>query len=189
MMKESWRNSVVVERPVEQVYAYLADFPKHVEWSQTLERQELKEQGDANGVGAVWITHERQAFHNDRKPFEPIKRGFRARTLCRVQELVPQKRIAWRSNPVPIGMGVHSEWAFDLEPAGPDRTRLTQSVAFYQPALLIAIMRRLARLTPETSAAQWNASLENIKQVLEGHAQAPETVPSAVPAATSGRPA
>ena len=57
-MDITWQGFVDIAAPVDKVYAYLADFPKHCEWAQTLESMELKKPGDANGVGAVYRTGE-----------------------------------------------------------------------------------------------------------------------------------
>ena len=37
-MDIQWQSSVDIAAPVDKVYTYLADFPKHCGWAQTLER-------------------------------------------------------------------------------------------------------------------------------------------------------
>lgn len=168
-MDEHWTGTVEIAAPPEEVYRYLSDFPRHIEWAQTLERLELLTPGDASGVGATYRTHERQAMQADRKPREPITRGMRAQTVCEVRELVPQRRIAWHAHPKP-GMGVYADLAFDIEPLAEGGTCLAQTVHMHQPAVVAWLTSRLMRATPEKAHAQWDASLRNIKTVLEDDA-------------------
>lgn len=168
-MDEHWTGMVEIDASPEQVYRYLSDFPRHVEWAQTLERLELLTSGDVSGVGATYLTHERQAFQADRKPREPLTRGMRARTVCEVRALVPFRQIAWHAHPKP-GMGVHADLAFEIEPLAEGRTRLAQTVHMHQPSVVAWVTKRLMRATPEKAHAQWEASLRNIKTVLEEHA-------------------
>ena len=74
-MDINWQGSVQINAPVEQVYRYLADFPRHCEWAQTLERMEQIRAGDSTGIGARYLTFERQAMQADRKPYERLTRG------------------------------------------------------------------------------------------------------------------
>jgi uncharacterized membrane protein len=172
-MNVNWTGSIEIETPVERVYAYLADFPRHVEWAQTVEKLELKKQGDANGVGAVYKTYEKQALQVNRQPFGPFPEKKRPDvTLAEVTELVPNRRIAWKSRPSPIGMGIRAEIAFAITPAGGNRTRLTQTIAMHIPWVpLQAFARVQFKLSPEATRrlleAQWQACLTNIKTILE----------------------
>jgi uncharacterized membrane protein len=172
-MDIKWQGSVDISAPVDQVYAYLADFPKHCEWAQTLESMELKKAGDASGVGAVYRTKEKQALQADRPPRGPLPENAGGGTTdCEVTELVPSSRIAWKSHPVPIRMGTHAEMAFDLAPINGDATRLTQSIHFHMPDL---VMKMFAKFQIKDNTeniqtrqkAQWQASLNNIKTIME----------------------
>jgi uncharacterized membrane protein len=172
-MDENWRGTVRVDRPVAEVYRYLADFPKHCEWAQTLDRMERVEPGDARGVGARYLTYERQRFQSDRKPREPLTRGFAGKTMCYVDELVPDRRIAWHAHPVPR-LPVRAECAFELAPAADGRgTVVTQTIRMHQNPLLMRVFGLLMGASPEKAHAQWNASLQNVKTVLESEAPAP----------------
>jgi uncharacterized protein YndB with AHSA1/START domain len=172
-MDVTWKGSVEIDAPVDRVYAHLADFPKHCEWAQTLERMELKKAGSGSGVGAVYRTYEKQAMHADRAPRGPLPaKAFKGTTECEITDLVPGKRIAWRAHPVPVGMGVHAELAFDLAPIDANRTRLTQTISSHQPWLPFQIFARFVfKTNPATmeqkAQAQWQASLDNIKAILE----------------------
>lgn len=169
-MERRWAGSVDIDAPVEEVYRYLADFPRHAEWAQTLERLELLQAGDATGAGARYLSHERQAFQSDRTPRGPIEKGMRAKTICYVTELQPHRRIAWRAHPTPR-QGVSAQLAFDLEPLGDSRTRLTQHIVM-RMAFVWQPLMRLMGATPEKAHAQWQASLCNIKEIIEGDRRA-----------------
>lgn len=183
-MDVNWTGSVEINAPIDRVYTYLAEFPKHCEWAQTLERMEQKRPGDGNGVGAIYRTFERQAMHADRKPNGPFPpKAFKGETECEVTELSPNRRIAWRAHPVPVKMGTRAQLAFDLESLEPDRTRVTQTVALRQPGMLaFAFSKFVFKITTdqmkERASAQWQASLENIKAIMEedgGSAQPSES--------------
>jgi uncharacterized protein YndB with AHSA1/START domain len=177
-MDLNWQGTVDIAAPVERVYGYLADFPKHCEWAQTLERMEVVRPGGPDGMGTVYKSWERQAFQNDRKPKGPFpKNASQGTTECEITEMKPNSRIAWHAHPVPVGMGVHADLAFDLEPDDNGGTRLTQTISMHQPWLVANLMGRFAfKLAPEEMAdkgkAQWQASLENIKTILESPAAA-----------------
>lgn len=183
-MDTNWTGTVMIDAPVERVYAYLADFPKHCEWAQTLERMEQKRPGTAEGVGAVYKTYERQAMHADRTPRGPLPaNAFKGTTECEITELVPNRRIAWRAHPVPVGMGVNARLAFDLQPDPNGGTRLTQTISMHQSWLPVQIFSRLVfKVTPEQmeqkAAAQWQASLNNIKAILEERPREPVPTPA-----------
>src|SRR5881275_1469150 len=101
-MDEQWSGSVTIDAPVERVYSYLADFPKHCEWAQTLESMEQTKPGGANGVGAVYKTSERQGFQSDRAPRGPMPpKAFKGATQAEVTELLANRRIAWKAHPIP----------------------------------------------------------------------------------------
>lgn len=172
-MDAHWQETIEINAPVDRVYAYLADFPKHCEWAQTLERMDMRVPGDASGVGRVYRTTERQAMHADRKPRGPMPaKAFKGMTDCEITELVPGKRIAWRAHPVPVGMGVHARLSFDLAPADDGRTRLTQTVDMHQPWPIFQFFSRVTfKSSPSDmerkASAQWSASLANIKTIME----------------------
>jgi len=174
-MVEDWQGTIHINAPVEQVYRYLADFPRHCEWAQTLDRMEQVHPGNSIGVGARYKTFERQAFQADRKPKTPLTKGMRGTTLCEVRELIPNRRIAWKAHPLPWAMGTQAQLAFELKPAAEGGTTLTQTIHMQIPGLVMAIMGRLAGAGPGKAQAQWEASLQNIKAILEEEAERPPT--------------
>jgi uncharacterized membrane protein len=172
-MDLNWQGSVDINAPVDRVYTYLADFPKHCEWAQTLERMEQKKPGSASGVGAVYRTYERQGLQADRAPRGPLPaKASKGTTECEVTELAPNKRIGWKAHPVPVGLGIHANLGFDLAPNANGGTHLTQTIHMHEPWLMAQLLSRLMfRMKPEQAEAkthaQWQASLDNIKKILE----------------------
>lgn len=166
-MDIQWQESIQIERPVEQVYAYLADFPRHAEWAQTLARLQQKRPGDQNGLGAQYLTFERQAMQADRKPGQILRKGLPVKTLCEVHQLIPNRRIAWHARTVPK-TGLYSECAFEFAPADGGGTQLTQHITFHQPGPLAFLFRLIfGKDVRQKGQAQWAAGLRNIKTILE----------------------
>lgn len=168
-MDITWEGAVTIAAPVERVYAYLADLPRHAEWAQSVQGLAVVKPGDARGVGAIYRTAERQGWQSDRRPREPLSRGVPGDTMCEVTELSPPRRIAWRSwAPVP-GVRHEGAFAFVLDPA-PGGTRLTQTARLGDNWLGDLVSRLVFKTTPAKAYAQWEASLHNIKLILEERA-------------------
>lgn len=166
-----WHGTIQIDVPIEQVYAYLADLPRHAEWAQSVERLDLVRPGDRSGVGAVYRTAERQDWQTDRAPRAALTRGVAGTTMCELVELIPGRRIAWRSwAPVP-GVKHVGRYAFDLAPDGRGGTRLTQSAALEDNWLGDIVSHLIFKTTPEKARAQWQASLGNVKVALEEYAR------------------
>lgn len=171
-MNISWEGSITIDAPVERVYAYLADLPRHAEWAQSVQQLALVRPGDGAGVGAVYRTAERQGWQTDRAPRAPLTEGVAGTTMCEVLELIPGRRVAWRSwAPVP-GVKHEGRYAFALAPAARGGTRLTQSAALEDNWLGDIVSRLVFKTTPARARAQWEASLRNIKLILEERAPA-----------------
>ena len=160
--------TIHIKRPVGEVYAYLSNFPRHIEWAQTLERLEKVREGDSHGVGTQYLTYEKQAFQANRKPYEPIKQriALPAKTMCEVRDLAPNQRIAWHAHMV-SDPKTYADWEIDLASDGNGGTRLTQRVDYrFGPmpgwvGVLLFIEKRAHR--------QFDAGLQNIKLILEGN--------------------
>jgi uncharacterized protein YndB with AHSA1/START domain len=171
-----WQGTVIIAAPVEQVYAYLADFPRHREWAQSVVELEEVHPGDSRGAGRRYRTAERQAWQADRGPRQPLTTGTKGTTMCEVRELTPNRRIAWHAwVPIP-GIKHTGDFAFDLAPADGGGTRLTQTVRLHDTGLAIIVTRLVFKQTPAKARAQWAASLNNIKAILEGDGPEQRTV-------------
>ena len=169
-MNITWQSTIQIDAPVERIYSYLADLPQHAEWAQSVERLELTRAGDSSGVGATYRTAERQGWQTDRAPRAPLTRGVAGTTMCELVELIPNRRIAWRSwAPVPV-VKHEGTYAFELAADGNGGTHLTQSAALEDNLLGAIVSRLVFKTTPEKARAQWEASLQNIKLILEEQA-------------------
>ena len=86
--------------------------------------------------------------------------------MCEVRELLPHRRIAWRSwAPVP-GVRHAGDYAFELA-AVRGGTRLTQTAGLHDNWLGDLVSRLVFKSTPQKAYAQWEGSLRNIKIVME----------------------
>jgi uncharacterized protein YndB with AHSA1/START domain len=171
IMDITWTGTVTIAAPIERVYAYLADFPRHAEWAQTVERLELIQPGNDQGVGARYRTAERQSMQHDRQPFAPIRRGMRVVTICEVRELTPLRRIAWHAHTSPKALGLSADLAFAFAVRTPGETELTQQYCFHQPRLMVGMFKLMyGNDIDQKGYAQWEAGLRNIKLILEAPA-------------------
>ncbi len=167
-MNITWKHTITIAARIEQVYAYLADLPRHAEWAQSVQQLTVKKPGDSNGVGAIYVTAERQGWQADRQPFEPLRSGIPGDTMCQVVALNPHHTISWRSW-VPYPGVVHAgDYSFQLE-ATPNGTQLTQHIHLYDNWIGDLINRHVFKTTEPKAYAQWEASLVNIKAILEKH--------------------
>lgn len=166
-----WQDTIFVESTVEQVFQYLADFSRHSEWAQTLERVEQIDAGGALGVGAQYRALERQAWQTNRGPREPLTVGSQENTLCEVLEVVPPHRIAWRARSLSKVGSVFAEYAFGFAPDPKGGTWLTQTIGFHTNKTADYRFRLAYKAKPEQieqlARAQWEASLHNIKLIME----------------------
>ena len=166
-----WQDTIFVKSSAEQVFRYLADFSRHSEWAQTLERVEQIDAGGPLGVGAQYQELERQAWQTNRGPREPLTTGAQEKTLCEVQEVIPPHRIAWRARSLSKVGSVFAEYAFGFAPDPKGGTWLTQTVSFHTNKTADYRYRLAYKAKPEQieqmARAQWEASLNNIKVIME----------------------
>lgn len=143
-----WETETAIDitAPVETVYQYLADFPRHAEWSTGVE--ELVPVGQ----GPVTVGMELKAT-------EKVPARFTSFTC--ITDLEPGRRIAWESWD---GRTMKVKWAFELSPQN-DRTHLVQRARVEPTSLvgriLLTILRK--RQIPKENAqslAQIKANLE-----------------------------
>lgn len=155
-----WQGTILVAAPCTQLYAYLADFHQHHEWAQTLEHMDQIHDGDASGVGTQFITRERVEFGATGwqrwLPFTST-----SKTRCEVQELVPDRRIAWQAHPVPrVGS---ARLSFDLEPTADGGTTIRQTVEEVYPRPVAFILRTVYNITEDGIRQQLDRSLQTLK--------------------------
>ena len=166
-----WQDTIFVKAPVEQVYRYLADFSRHSEWAQTIERVEQIDAGGPLGVGAQYRAIERQAWQNNRGPREPLTTGSQENTLCQILEMVPPHKIAWSARSLAKVGSIVAEYAFGFAPDPNGGTWLTQTILYHTNRAADYRYRLAYKAKPEQiermACAQWEASLHNIKLIIE----------------------
>ncbi|MGQ0602271.1 MAG: SRPBCC family protein [Anaerolineales bacterium] len=124
--------AITIHAPVEQVYDYLADFPRHPEWVKNVSKiTPLSSQ--AQGVGATFKCEEGtppvtfgQTLRMMRYFIAGLLGGAKPYSVAKITALEPHRRIAWEAG-VPKGEGYFNfaEWEFVLKPHGTG-TQLTQ---------------------------------------------------------------
>ncbi len=164
-----WEGTITIHAPVERVYRYLAELPRHAEWAQSVEGLELLRAGDQSGVGARYRAIERQVWQTDRRPRQPLteKYGKSGDFLCEVREVLPNRRFAWHAwAPFPIVKHL-GDYAFEFSSDGNGGTTLTQRSSLTDNWAGFLVSRLVFKTTPEKARAQWDASLRNIKTIME----------------------
>jgi hypothetical protein len=165
-----WQGEIYVSAPYDLLYSYLADFPRHADWSQTIERVEQVKPGDAAGSGAQFHVFERQGMQSNRMPYQPLTTGQPIESLLDVRELSPSYRIAWGAETLrkPRMLG---EYSFDLTGDGAYATRLLQRITLHTTKPYDMLDKLRNRTDPVILRgqlrAQWEAGLRNIKEVVE----------------------
>jgi len=161
-MSKEWTGSVHVAAPVEQVYAYLADFTRHGEWDEATERVEHL---DGQGVGAKYRAYERLGSLlkvGGKESFLGNQAGVAHRE---VTSLVPHSHIEWHTFPVPK-MGISADCAFALAPDG-DGTMVRQTVRINTPSVVDAMEKVIFRNMDAKQQTQWDQNLRNLKSLVE----------------------
>ena len=144
-----WESEVDVDidAPAADVYRYLADFPRHREWS-SARMSELK----ALMPGAVGVGSEFEAAET--VPAKVV-------TYSRITALEPNRRIAWHSW---FGKQMAADWEFELTENG-GATHLVQRSRWQPGNPGMAVFHRLVRRRRIPIENQH--SLEQIKSALE----------------------
>jgi hypothetical protein len=165
-----WQGEIHINAPYDLVYGYLSDFPRHAEWTQTVERMELTRPGDESGVGARYRTFERQGMQANRAPGQPITAGQPLVTLCEVRELCPCYRIAWHAH-TEQKPTISAELSIDLNTHEQGGTRLVQRIVLSTTKTYDMLDKLRNRTDPVVwkaqMRAQWEAGLRNIKEIME----------------------
>ncbi|MGH2534521.1 MAG: SRPBCC family protein [Thermomicrobiales bacterium] len=147
-----WQSDVSTDiaAPVDEVFSYLADFPRHKEWSRSVTDIAPVATNDPFGVGSEYSAR------------ESVPTKFTSYT--RITAVDPPRHIAWDSADRRM---MRVEWSFELSPRN-SGTHLIQR-SHWQPTNVLgravfAVMRR--RQIPKEN----RQSLERIKAILEERA-------------------
>jgi len=138
--------SLVMHAPPEKIFAYLADFTRHAEWSSNIKEIKLV-RGATATVGAEY------------ESIEDIPRPMT--TFARITELRAPNLIAWQATDKRV---FKTDWRIEIAKQK-DSSQVTQSVTFHPLnffANLILYMFRVPRVEKEN-----RASLERICRRIE----------------------
>jgi uncharacterized membrane protein len=162
-----------IGRPAHAVYAYLADFERHVEWAHTyLSVDPLSER--PLRVGSRLIIHEKQDLRWDKRPRSTIadRPGPEYTTLVEVTALESRQRIRWntrcRGGPLE---SVSGAWEFVLEPVDDAITTVRFRATLLGPREVLSAYGAdlLRRGYPvDILARQVDRAMHNIRTILEG---------------------
>jgi uncharacterized membrane protein len=144
-----WKSEVTIdiEAPAHEVYDYLADFPRHREWS-SARMAELKQLTPGPvGVGSEFVASETV-------PAKVV-------TSSRITALEPGRRIAWHSW---FGKLMAADWEFEVTDQG-GMTHLVQRSRWQPGNVGMEIFHRLVRR--RRIPVENLHSLKRIKAVLE----------------------
>jgi len=164
-MSKQWTGSVWIDAPVEEVFAYLADFTRHPEWDEATKRVEQTESGDAAGVGNEYKAYEALNSVSSFGGRDALLKDQAGLAKRKVTAMVPGQRIAWHSYPLPR-MGVSADCAFTFETEN-GGARLTQSVEINSLPGADAVIGFVFRSLDDKQRAQWNANLNRLKEAAE----------------------
>jgi uncharacterized membrane protein len=111
----SFSNSVTIKRPVEEVFAYLADVPRQTEWSSAVQSIRLEELEPVRQGSRYWQTvkmlgRQAEALFEVSEYEEGRKIGFRS--------LSGAMPIAWSMTLTPVSEGTRIEAKTRGEPGG-----------------------------------------------------------------------
>lgn len=168
---------ITIEAPVEVVYTYLADFTRHPEWVQNLQRVQPVSDGPV-GVGAIFQTQEGpppvpllQKLAMMFFFVSGVVSGAKTYSRAEITALEPNRLIAWQAG-VPKGEGYFNlaRWEFIFEPQG-QATRLTQRFQYLPQNSTAARMVGTAGAAGIAKACA--VSLTRLKTILEQGAAQP----------------
>ncbi|SRR6266545_3501416 len=164
-----------IGRSAEDVYAYLADFGRHVEWAHTYLSIEPPLPGPL-GPGSRLVVHEKQDLRWDKRPFTTIGDRPGATYANRVEVTVvePNARVAWRSlyEGGPLAM-VHGEWELIFEAVDQAITKVRFRAALLEPEPVLQAFGHHLLLDGhplDVLARQVDRAMHNIRTILEGRA-------------------
>ena len=137
--------SVVIKRPIEEVFAFVTDIEKFPQW--TTELVEVKETSDGSvGVGTTFIGVVKLL-------------GRRMENTHEVTEYEPPTKIGVKTTSGPVS--VKSGEIF--EAAGENQTKVT----VHGEAEVGSVFHLAEPIVERMAQRQWEAGLENLKDVLE----------------------
>jgi uncharacterized membrane protein len=137
-------NTIVVDRPLEEVFTSIADYESHTNWQNGLRDAKFTSQG-LTGVGTTF------AFVNEFL-------GRRLEGEGEITEYEPDAKFAWRSKMGPLL--VDGSWTFEPVAHGTRVIRMVESEAGGLMRLALPIMGFMLRRQGDQDLAKLKAQLE-----------------------------
>lgn len=127
--------SIIIQAPIEAVYAFVSDFPRHIEWNHQPSKMEKLTEGSI-GVGTRFRTYEQPPSTANwfmAKIMFPVMGmlvGVKGYTEAEITEMTPNETIRWKANaPIRDGDMMRAEWEIQLESVE-GGTKVTQKFHF-----------------------------------------------------------
>lgn len=162
--------SILIQAPIDAVYTYVSDFPRHIEWNHQPNKMTKLTDGPV-GVGSRFRTEEGPPSDMNwflvkvMFPIMSMIMGAKGYTEAEITELVPNQRIAWKA--VAPGRGsdiMRANWEIDLSSAD-GGTQVTQRFHFMPQHPITK------RMTNDKMAGDIGVevarNLNNLKSILE----------------------
>ena len=166
---------VDIGRSAADIYAYLLDFPRHVEWAHTYLSVERLAPGETQ-VGSRFRVREKQDLRSDKRPFTTIadRAGTDYTSEVEVTALDPDRRVEWTSRVA--DQPLSAVWQVELDPVADTITtvRMSAKLTAPRPALEAWMHQLQAAGQPlDIIARQVDRALHNLRTILEGRAGGP----------------
>ncbi|MGD8490551.1 MAG: SRPBCC family protein [Anaerolineae bacterium] len=176
MPEVSYETSVVVNAPVDMVYDYIADFPRHVEWNHQPTRMIAVKEGPVQ-VGSQYQTYEKTASNLSfgtkmmfavMGPISKLMWGSADYTLAEITALEPNQRVAWKARAPSTKKGdlMRMNWEILLQPQN-GATKVVQRCQIVPPT-----ESPMFGMVNEGTAAQGceeaTANLQRMRSIIEG---------------------
>ncbi|HEY7034023.1 MAG TPA: SRPBCC family protein [Thermomicrobiales bacterium] len=166
-MQKLWEGSVHIDAPVDEVWAYVADFNRHPEWDGFTKEIALAKSGDELGVGSEWKVREQLGMLKSEGNKTWLEHGV-APAKREIRHVNPKQKIVWFTHPVPK-IGVNAEFSFELIPDN-GGTLVRQAVDLHVPGVMNVVGLVLAPKRDKLQQAAWQKNLNQLKSVVEGSA-------------------
>ncbi len=175
MAKFSFETAVDIQAPKDQVFNYVADFPRHTEWNHQPQRMTLLTSGPIR-VGSQYKTEEdlpgnsptvQKLMFRVVMPLLKMRHKFEGHTVAEITALEPNERVAWTAH-MPNKQGkklMQMHWELQMEGEN-GTTKVIQRCEIDPPAdspFMGMINEDAAKRTEDESAA----NLARLKSVLE----------------------
>lgn len=172
--------SLDIGRPAPEIFAYLSDFRRHVEWAHTyLAVTSLG--GGPLEIGSKFEVDEKQDLRWDKLPFTTIasREGVDYKTELEVVDFRPAARLVWRAHvlgaPLAGGWGpfvVENEFVLDPVTDRITTLRMRGRLDGPEDALIRWLEELRSRgLPPDVVNRQLDRAMYNIRTILEGRAK------------------